>query len=128
MSSSTGIDAELGYEPGESLNWSELLETPAHKRLARKRLSQFVAGPLPMAQLCVAANLPGKALAVWLLIHFRTRVLKHREVTLPAGLLESVGVDHPTTKVRVLRSLEDAGLIHVSRAAGKASRITLVEP
>ena len=105
----------------------KISKTPAHKRLARKKLSQFVAGPLPLAQLCVAANLPGTALAVWLLIHFRTRVLKHREVTLPAGVPEDVGVGHSTTKAHVLRSLESAGLIRVARAAGKASRISLIE-
>ena len=123
----TGMDAELGYEPGELLRWSELLETPAHRKLRRKKLAQFIAGPLPLPHFFIAANLPGKALEVWLLIHFRTRLMRRTEVTLPAGLLEQAGVVHSTTKASALRSLEDAGLIRVSRAAGKASRISLVE-
>jgi hypothetical protein len=127
MDGLTGIDSELGYEPGEPLHWSELVETPGHRKLRRRKLTRFIAGPLPLPHFFIAASLPGKALAVWLLIHFRTRVLTRSEVTLPADLLGNVGANHRVTKARALRSLETAGLIRVSRAAGRASRITLIE-
>ena len=127
INGSTGIDAELGYEPGEPVRWSELVETPARRKLRRKKLAQFIAGPLPLAQFFIAAGLPGKALAAWVLIHFRTRLTGRTEVTLPASLLGNAGIDRSTTKAHALRSLEDAGLIRVSRAHGRASRITLVE-
>jgi hypothetical protein len=123
----TGMDSELGYESGEPLIWSELAETSGYRRLRRKKLSQFIAGPLPLPHFFIAADLPGKALAVWLLIHFRTRITKRAEVTLPADLLAQIGAGHPGTKARALRSLEDAGLIHVDRAVGRSPRITLIE-
>jgi hypothetical protein len=125
---SGSLDENLRYEPGEPLHWSELVETKAHGRLRRRKLREFIAGPLPLPQFFLAAQLPGKALAVWLLVHFRTRITRRDEVTLPADLLAKAGIDHPTTKARALLSLEQAGLIRVARSPGRAPRISLIEP
>jgi hypothetical protein len=88
---------------------------------------QFLRGPVDWEDTCIAAALPGKALAVWLLIHLRWRMRDGDAVTLPSRRLAEMGVD-PDAKCRALRVLEDAELIKVIRQRGKSPRIALVRP
>jgi hypothetical protein len=84
----------------------------------------FIRGPFPLSEVRVVGKLPGKALLVWLLIHHRVRMTRQPEITLPSGLLASVGVD-PRAKARALIALEHAGLVRVRQSPGKTARISL---
>jgi hypothetical protein len=124
MSGASGIDDELRYEPGEPLRSSRLIETEAHKRLARRK--RFIAGPFSWSQFCTASRLPGKALSVWELAQHRKRVTGLSAVTLPNEMLEEAGINEDA-KSRALKLLEQAGLIKVARSPGRSPRIALVE-
>ena len=86
----------------------------------------FIRGPFPLSEVRVVGKLPGKALLVWLLIHHRVRMTRQPEITLPNGLLASVGVD-PRAKARALMALERAGLVRVRQKPGKTARISLTK-
>ena len=97
------------------------IETEATLRRRRR----YVRGPLPLAEVCAAARLPGKALAVWLLAHHRMRITGKTMVTLPSSLLEEAGIDR-NAKARALSNLERNGLVEVRRQRGRTPLISLV--
>lgn len=99
--------------------------TESLRRLLEKRHSRFLAGPIPLVDLSVAARMPGQALAVLLLVHHRAKLTREDMVRLPSGLLAEFGIDKDG-KARALRRLEAAGLVRVERATGRAARIRLV--
>jgi hypothetical protein len=89
----------------------------------------FIRGPFSGEQFEIAARLPGKALAIWLLVHHQLRLRRkggEEEITLPTALLERVGVDK-FAKARALRHLVKAGLVTVTRQTGHSPRIRLRE-
>jgi hypothetical protein len=88
------------------------------------RAKRFLKGPIPWDQISVAARLGGTALAALLAVHHRTAITGRPDVTLPKGLLESLGMDR-TAKARALRQLEAAGLCQVVRHPGRAAVIRL---
>jgi hypothetical protein len=88
--------------------------------------ARFLKGPVSLVSLAVAARLPGKALAVYLVTRYRCDLEGGSTVTLPAALLQEFGVDRDA-KARALRALEDVGLVQVERTNGRAARITLGE-
>jgi len=65
----------------------------------------------------IAAQLPGKALVVWQMVHHQSSLRGKAEVTLPAALPDRMGVERKT-KVRALRCLEAAGLVTVAWQIG----------
>jgi hypothetical protein len=81
-------------------------------------------GPFPGREIGIAARLPGKALIVWMCVHHQCRLRRKEEVTLPATLLDKVGV-RQMAKLRALRYLEAAGLIAVIWEQGRPPRIRL---
>jgi hypothetical protein len=87
----------------------------------------FVRGPFPGEQFAIAARLPGKALAVWLLIHHQYRLRGNEVVTLSTALLDRVGIEQ-MSKLRALRHLEAAGLVTVTWSTGHPPRLRLVLP
>lgn len=102
---------------------------PPKRRERRPRLkSRFIAGPFPYPQFRIAAQLPGKAVVVWLLIHHQCRVRNTDEVTLPTKLLLECGVTRRSS-YRALAALEHVGLITTARdrGRGKLIRVSLVE-
>ncbi len=91
----------------------------------RKRMTErFLKGPISMRDISVASRMNGKTLAVFLALVHRRDLTGKDELTLPASLLSDLGVSRDT-KAKCLRDLEAAGLIEVSRAAGKSARIKL---
>lgn len=92
----------------------------------RHRNELFVRGPFQLQQLLAVAGLPGKALAVWLLVHHQVRMTRKAEVTLPAMLLTTANIDR-YAKMRALRDLERMRLIHVRRMPGQMPRISLAK-
>ena len=97
------------------------LETEVLKR----RRGNFLRGPYPWSQFCIASRLPGKALPVWMLLQHRMRLIHETEVTLPTGVLEEAGVNR-NAKARALRDLERVGLIRVIRGRGRSPRVARV--
>ena len=92
----------------------------------RRRPSQgsFLKGPLPLNELLPAVRMPGKALAVWLLIRYRTDLNHGKWATLPQRLLEQWGVGKDA-KTDALRRLEQAGLILIERPKGYMLKVKL---
>jgi hypothetical protein len=101
------------------------VETPASLAHAQRVRGHFLRGPIPLDALAAASLLPGKALAVLLLVHHRAAVTGSDGVTLPKGLLGRFGVSRDA-KARALQALEQASLIAVEREMGRTSRITLL--
>ena len=93
----------------------------------RRHTYRFLKGPIPWEQVCVAARLPGHALAVFLSIHHRLVLTRSETTTLPKGLLAELGVSRDT-KARALHELERASLINVQRKVGRTSLIKLRAP
>jgi hypothetical protein len=86
---------------------------------------KFLKGPIPWAWLATAIALPGRALAVGLVVWFEAGCKNSRtvSVTLPrfgrAGLPEGVAR-------RGLKALEGAGLIAIDRPRGRGLRVTIL--
>lgn len=100
------------------------VQTDATRDFVKRVNGRFLKGPIPMRDICTAAALPGRALALFLAIHHRVALTRDVTVTLPRGLLQQLGVNKDS-KSRGLGALERAGLIRVARSRGTAARITL---
>jgi hypothetical protein len=99
--------------------------TPTLQRLRRRSRGHFLRGPIPIHMIATAGRLPGRALLVFLAIHYRVTVTGKRSISLPPALLAEFGFDKDV-KSRGLRELEQAGLIEVKRAKGRTARVALV--
>jgi len=77
--------------------------------------------------LCAAAQLPGKALHVAIVIQFQTGLARSQTVTLSSQELSRFGVKR-TTGYRALEELHLAGLVNVERGKGKLPRVTITPP
>lgn len=103
-----------------------------HQRLPERRVvpkkshQKFLKGPVPLAWLMAAARLSGKALAVGIVLWFRSGLERSNRVSLPTTLLVLFGIDRHA-KARALESLEKASLIVVERRKGKNPVVTLLE-
>jgi hypothetical protein len=102
-----------------------ILTTEIETEALKRHRCGYIRGPLYLPEVCAAAKLPGKALAVWLFVQYRVRVTRKPEITLPNGRLVAAGIDR-NAKARALRDLERAGLITVRREVGQTPRISLV--
>jgi hypothetical protein len=88
-----------------------------------------IQGPFPWELWCVVARLPGKSLAIWQLVHHRSKLSGQLWVTLPHELLIEAGISQDA-KDRALKALELHGLIRVDRRRGHPTKIAvvLIEP
>jgi hypothetical protein len=68
--------------------------------------------------------MPGKTLILWLLIVFRTTLLKNLWVTLPGYALKEWGISKDA-KIDALKRLEAAGMVAVSRPKGGYLKVRL---
>jgi DNA-binding transcriptional regulator PaaX len=93
----------------------------------QKQRRRFLKGPIPIEQVAVVSQLPGKAFVLWLLIRHRADVTGKPEVTLPSELLERCGIGRDA-KARGLRRLAKAGEIQVERRPGHSVRVRLISP
>ena len=93
----------------------------------KKILGEFLKGPIPLLWLTAAAQLSGKAtIAVGLAIWFESGRRKSNEVKLTSAILQRFAVKRKS-KYSALKSLEDAGLIHVRREPRKNPVVTILE-
>lgn len=93
--------------------------------IRRSLREPFLKGPLALRDLALVAQMPGKALALWLLIRYRSDVSRDRWVTVPRRLLADWGVGKDA-KIDAMRRLEHAGLIAVDRPKGYMAKIRIV--
>jgi hypothetical protein len=102
------------------------LDRPPRRRLRHKDESgRFIKGPLPFKWMCVAASLPGRALAVGLALWFEAGCKKSDSVTLTSKLLGCFGLERGA-KMRALQNLQRAGLIEYSVTPGKNPEVRIL--
>jgi hypothetical protein len=91
--------------------------------LRRKTLKKsFLKGPVPLNELVPAVRLPGKALAVWLLIRHRCDLNHGNSATVPQSILKEWGIGK-NARADALRRLEQAGMIEIERPKGYMLRV-----
>ena len=86
----------------------------------------FVSGPIPLWWIQKAAILPGKSLAVGMIVFFYCGLWRSTKAKVGVtNIAKKLGISWPTA-YRGLVSLERAGLIEVSKQPGCKSQIKLV--
>jgi hypothetical protein len=86
---------------------------------------KFLRGPIPWAWLSVAARLPGKALAVALVIWHLAGFKNTTTIELSRVPLKSLGVSRQAA-YRGLKKLENAALVKAERHSGRKTRVTIL--
>jgi DNA-binding transcriptional ArsR family regulator len=99
----------------------KLIELPT---IAARRDRQYLP-TIPERLFCALVPLPGKALAVYMVLRLRSRLSGRRSVSLTSTLLARFGIDK-NQKARALACLEEAGLIVIRRQNGKNPVVTLL--
>lgn len=115
------VENEDLFNP-QAFQWSGVSELPSIK--ARKD-KQFMPA-LSERVFCQVAALPGKALAIYLVVVLRSRLERSPTVPLTSAFLARFGLS-PREKARALQHLEDAGLIAVERRPRRNPVVTLPE-
>jgi hypothetical protein len=102
------------------------IETEIDIGLRRRPIEDFfLMGPLPLAELVPIAKMPGKTLALWLLIVYRVSYSRKVWVTLPSYAIKEWGISKDA-KIDALRRLEQVGKILVSRPKGGYLKVRLL--
>jgi hypothetical protein len=86
----------------------------------------FLMGPIPWAWLDRAGRLPGKALAVGLVLWRQAGLKSNRTVHLCLAGSRSLGLREASAR-RGLKELENAGLVEVRRLPGRGIDATLLD-
>jgi hypothetical protein len=94
---------------------------PRHKKGER-----FLAGPIPWNWWAKAAQLPGKPLHVASAIWFLAFMKKTETFQLQGSVLRDLGVSRKSA-YRVLKAMEEAGLISCNRGPGRRPIITVLD-
>lgn len=103
-------------------------KTAAAKRPPRhKRGERFLWGPVPLAWLGAAGQLPGRALHVATVLWWLLGVQKHRSDTVKwmPSIGRMFGLDYMAAH-RGLQTLERAGMVRVSRHRGRSPVVTIL--
>jgi hypothetical protein len=101
----------------------ELTEPPPKPKLSSDRLALL--GPINWKGIETVSLLGGAVLAVWLLIHLRTRLSGDRWVSVPGAMLTRMGVNR-YAKSRAITALQRTGLIITRYEPGKTALVALV--
>jgi hypothetical protein len=87
---------------------------------------EFMRGPIPLAWLCRACRLRGKALAVAMALWFKAGAQRNTPtVVLSGALLKRFGVTSRKAGYHGLAALERAGLVAVERHTGRCPVVTI---
>jgi hypothetical protein len=93
-----------------------------HGRLSER----FLRGPVPLRWLLKASTLRGSALAVGVLVWFRSGLERRRAgLTVPRELRESAGISR-FSLARGLKALASASLVEVVHSPGRGVRVGIV--
>jgi hypothetical protein len=99
---------------------------PSTRPPRHRRRERFLKGPIPWAWLDRAGQLPGRALAVGLILWLKAGMAGKRTVRLCQSRPDGLGLNQDSTR-RGVRALERAGLIMVQRRPGQGLEITLLD-
>ncbi|QDU21264.1 hypothetical protein [Urbifossiella limnaea] len=88
---------------------------------------KFLRGPIPMDWLTAAAALPGRALAVGLVVWFLAGCERRRTVAATLSRLAALGAGTRAAARRGLAALEAAGLVAVERHPGRSPVVTILD-
>ncbi|WP_141415255.1 hypothetical protein [Caenispirillum bisanense] len=91
----------------------------------QKRRAPFLKGPVPLAWLAAASQLPGRALAVGIALWFQAGLHGSQDVKLTNQALSAFGVDR-FAKKRALDALEEAGLVLVKHQRGRSPQVRIL--
>jgi hypothetical protein len=103
--------------------------TPArkHKSLPRSRKTvRFLKGPIPWPWLLKAMRLPGKALAVALMLWKEAGCARRRTIHFCVTRAVAEGIPITTAR-RAIHALEQAGLVEIHRRPGRGLEVTLLD-
>ena len=114
---------DIVYQNPEDINETEV-KTGLTRQAKIRRGERFLKGPIPFREIATAARLPGKSLAIFVAVHHQITLTGQPIVTVPAKLLRDLGITR-SMKSRCLKSLEQAGIVSVTRSRGRAARIKL---
>src|ERR1043166_1065444 len=92
----------------------------------RPRRGLFIKGPIPLNWVFKAGKLPGKALAIGMLLHFESGLNRSKIVRFRPQLAGRFGFHRDTAK-RAIRQLQKAKLIQVTHTPGQCLTIELVD-
>jgi len=105
-----------------------LTPTARKKRPPRpRRTGRFLKGPVPWPWLAGAMQLPGKALAVGLMLWLQRGITGRRTVLFCLARAAADGIPTATAR-RAIRALERAGLVTICRKPGRGLEVTLLDP
>jgi hypothetical protein len=96
------------------------------RSLTKRRHRRFIP-PVPLAWFDRACVLPGKALAVGLVVWRLARVRRSNTVQLTQAVVAQHGLSR-WEKYAALRALESAGLVVVQRRGRRSPLVTVIEP
>jgi len=91
------------------------------------RQGKFLKGPISWTWIHRAMHLPGKSLAVGLILWRESGCAKDRTVRFCLSRAVAEGIP-TTTARRAIRELERAGLVTIRRKPGRGLEVTLVDP
>jgi hypothetical protein len=116
------------FDPDRWAMAGELLPgSPASHRPRRsRRTDRFLKGPVPWTWLSSAMALPGKALAVGLMLWLQCGITGQYTVTFCLSRAVAEGIS-TTTARRAMRALESAGLVSIRRWPGRGLEVTILE-
>lgn len=107
---------------GEQLSPASL---DRRKRKSKRQAGEFIRGPIPVDWITAAAALPGKALALAVLIQFLAGIVTEPAVIrLRPSQMDRFGISRHAG-YRALNALESARLVSVSRQRGCAAEVKI---
>jgi hypothetical protein len=117
------------FDPDRWQTGSDQVPTPEPKptrKFRPRRADRFLKGPVPWSWLLRAMQLPGKALALGLMLWFQCGLTGRWTIhfCLPRAAAEGIPI---TTARRAMRELERAGLVTIRRRPGRGLEVTLLE-
>jgi hypothetical protein len=119
------------FDPERWQTNGEPVQTPAPTAMKKRppgsrRPDRFLKGPVPWPWLTRAMALPGKALAVGLMLWLQSGITRRRTVLFCLARAAAEGIP-TTTARRGMRRLEAAGLVMVQQRPGRGLEVTLLD-
>jgi len=98
---------------------------PSRKLTRHNPREKFLKGPIPLNWLAKAAQLPGKACQISVVLWFLAGLNKNQTVALSNKWLREFGVSR-YAQYRGLKALEEANLVTVNRHVGRNPTVTIL--
>lgn len=112
--------------PTIKLEWDKATGAYTRETVKRVKVDPFLKGPIPLAWLAQAAQLPGKTLQVGLLLWYVAGIAKRRDgLVLPGTVRDAWGIAR-WAYYEALARLEAAGLVSVVREGKQSAVVTIL--